>query len=353
MEAIGALKLTATPTFAEVDILKSQPGWVSLITIVVLLFLALTAMAYMTYYERKLIAYMQDRLGPTRTGFRGLLQPAADGVKLLFKEDIIPRGADRWVFFFAPIVVFVCALTSFMLIPLGGVWRLPFSPGWHVNLFLTDLNVGILVILALGGIGVYGIVLGGYASGNRYSLIGGLRSAAQVISYEIILGLSLVGVMLITGTLSLNGIVGWQHDNVWLVLLQPVAFVLYLVAAIAETNRAPFDLPEAENELTAGFHTEYSGFRFSMFFLGEYINMLVVSGLAATVFLGGYDFPIFPGPWWIFIKMLLFIFIYVWLRATLPRFRFDQLMGMAWKVMLPLCLLNILVTATITLLVSR
>ena len=338
--------------FAVVDVLGSQPGWLSAITVVVLLFIALTMMAYMTYYERKVIAFMQDRLGPTRTGPRGLLQPAADGLKLLFKEDIIPSGADRWVFFFAPVVVFVTALTAFMIIPLGGRAYIPVTAK-HVNLFLTDLNVGLLLILALGGIGVYGIILGGYASGNRYSLLGGLRSAAQVISYELVLGLALVGVMLLTGSLSLLGIVNWQQDHVWLIVFQPFGFLLYLVAAIAETNRAPFDLPEAENELVAGFHTEYSGFRFSMFFLGEYINMLVVSGVAATVFLGGWDGPFLPGPIWLFIKMLLFMFVYIWLRATLPRFRYDQLMGLAWKMLLPLTLANILVTATIKVIVDK
>jgi NADH-quinone oxidoreductase subunit H len=339
-------------TFAVVNVLSSQPGWLTAITIVVLLFIALTMMAYMTYYERKVIAFMQDRLGPTRTGPRGLLQPAADGLKLLFKEDIIPAGADRWVFFFAPIVVFVTALTAFMIIPLGGTAYIPFTSK-HVNLFLTDLNVGLLLILALGGIGVYGIILGGYASGNRYALIGGLRSAAQVISYELVLGLALVGAMLVTGSLSLLTIVNYQRDHTWLIVLQPAGFILYLISAIAETNRAPFDLPEAENELVAGFHTEYSGFRFSMFFLGEYINMLVVSGVAATVFLGGWDGPILPGPIWLFIKMLLFMFVYIWLRATLPRFRYDQLMGIAWKVLLPLTLANILVTATVKVLVDR
>lgn len=335
-----------------VDVLNSQPGWLTAITILVLLFIALTLMAYMTYYERKVIAFMQDRLGPTRAGPRGLLQPAADGIKLLFKEDIIPAGADRWVFFFAPIVVFVCAIASFMLIPLGGRAYVPFTT-LHFNLFLTDLNVGLLVILALGAIGVYGIILGGYASGNRYSLIGGLRSAAQVISYELILGFALTGALLFTQSLSLLDIVQWQRDHVWLIVVQPVGFVLYLIAAIAETNRAPFDLPEAENELVAGFHTEYSGFRFSLFFLGEYINMLVVSGIAATVFLGGWDGPLLPGPIWLFIKILLFMFVYIWLRATIPRFRYDQLMGIAWKVLFPLTLANILITATVKMAIDR
>jgi NADH-quinone oxidoreductase subunit H len=338
--------------FATVDVLNSQPGWLTVITIIVLLFIALTMMAYMTYYERKVIAFMQDRLGPTRSGPRGLLQPAADGVKLLFKEDIIPAGADRWTFFFAPILVFVCAIAAFMLIPLGGTAYIPFTDK-HVNLFLTDLNVGLLMILAFGSIGVYGIILGGYASGNRYSLIGGLRSAAQVISYELVLGLALVGAILFTQSLSLLDIVDWQRSHVWLIVVQPVGFILYLISAIAETNRAPFDLPEAENELVAGFHTEYSGFRFSMFFLGEYINMLVVSAIAATVFLGGWDGPLLPGPIWLFIKMLLFMFVYIWLRATLPRFRYDQLMGVAWKVLFPLTLANILVTATVKMIVNN
>jgi NADH-quinone oxidoreductase subunit H len=333
-------------------VLNSQPGWLTVITILVLLFIGLTMMAYMTYYERKVLAFMQDRLGPTRSGPRGLLQPAADGVKLLFKEDIIPAGADRWTFFFAPILVFVCAITAFMLIPLGGTAYVPFTDT-HVNLFLTDLNVGLLVILALGAIGVYGIILGGYASGNRYSLIGGLRSAAQVISYELVLGLALVGAILFTQSLSLLDIVNWQRSHVWLIVVQPVGFILYLISAIAETNRAPFDLPEAENELVAGFHTEYSGFRFSLFFLGEYINMLVASAIAATVFLGGWDGPILPGPIWLFIKMLLFMFVYIWLRATIPRFRYDQLMGVAWKVLFPLTLANILVTATVKMIVNN
>ncbi len=212
---------------------------------------------------------------------------------------------------------------------------------------------GLLLILAIGGVGVYGIILGGYASGNRYSLLGGLRSAAQVISYELVLGLSLVGVMLLTSSLSLLDIVNWQRAHVWIIVFQPFGFIFYLVSAIAETNRAPFDLAEAENELVAGFHTEYSGFRFSMFFLGEYINMLVVSGIAATVFLGGWDGPILPGPIWLFLKMMLFMFVYIWLRATIPRFRYDQLMGIAWKVLLPLTLANILVTATIKVIVDK
>jgi len=327
------------------------------IFMVVILFVLLTAMAYLTWAERKVLAKMQDRYGPTRTGPAGLLQPLADGIKLLAKEDIVPANADRYLFLFAPLITFVTAFASFAVIPFGlEVLTIPFI-NKKLSLFIADVNIGVLYILALSGMGVYGIVLGGYASGNRYSLLGGLRSAAQVISYEVILGLALMGAFLLTGTLSLRGITAWQQETIhpfglaflsfprWLVILQLPAFIIYLIAAIAETNRAPFDLPEAESELVGGFHTEYSGFRFSLYFLGEYVNMLVVSSIAAVVFLGGPAGPIFPGPFWLALKVALFIFLYFWLRATLPRFRYDQLMGLAWKLLLPLVLLNIVVTA--------
>ena len=318
----------------------------TLIFVVIVLFVLLTSMAYLTWAERKVLARMQDRLGPTRTGPFGLLQPLADGIKLLAKEDIVPANADRYMFLFAPLIPFITAFASFAVVPFGlETIPIPFSGGRHLSLFIADVNIGILFILAMTGMGVYGIVLGGYASGNRYSLLGGLRSAAQVISYEVILGLALMGSFLLTGTLSLRGITAWQQQNVWLVFVQLPAFVIYLIAAIAETNRAPFDLPEAESELVGGFHTEYSGFRFSLYFLGEYVAMLVVSSIAAIVFLGGPAGPILPGPVWMGLKVALFIFLYFWLRATLPRFRYDQLMGLAWKLLLPLVLLNIVVTA--------
>jgi len=318
----------------------------TLIFVVIVLGVLLTSMAYLTWAERKVLARMQDRLGPTRTGPFGLLQPLADGIKLLAKEDIVPANADRYMFLFAPLIPFITAFASFAVVPFGlETIPIPFSGGRHLSLFIADVNIGILFILAMTGMGVYGIVLGGYASGNRYSLLGGLRSAAQVISYEVILGLALMGCFLLTGTLSLRGITAWQQENVWLVVVQAPAFVIYLIAAIAETNRAPFDLPEAESELVGGFHTEYSGFRFSLYFLGEYVAMLVVSSIAAIVFLGGPAGPFLPGPIWMGIKVALFIFVYFWLRATLPRFRYDQLMGLAWKLLLPLVLLNIIVTA--------
>jgi NADH-quinone oxidoreductase subunit H len=320
----------------------------------------LIGMAYMTYFERKVMAAMQDRMGPTRTGPKGLLQPIADGIKLLGKEDLIPAHADKVVFFFAPLVVFVTALVAVAVIPFGGTIEVF---GRDVNLFITDLNVGALFVLAIGSAGVYGIILGAWASANRYSLLGGLRSAAQVISYEIILGLSLVGIFLITGSLSLRDILAAQQQPLeigplslsnWYILSQPLAFVLFLISAVAETNRAPFDLPEAETELVSGFHTEYSAFRFSFYFLGEYINMIVISLFASTLFLGGTSGPGSQEYWglgllWLVLKTVVFLFFYVWLRTTLPRFRFDQLMGIAWKVLLPLALLNIVITAFIRL----
>jgi NADH-quinone oxidoreductase subunit H len=327
--------------------------WVNLILMLVILFGVLTAMAYYTWAERKLIAAFQDRLGPMRTGPFGLLQPLADAVKLLTKEDLIPAGADKWLFFFAPVIAFVTAVVGFAVIPWGPGFELF---GFRVNGYLADVNVSLLFVLALGSVGVYGLILGGWASNNKYSLLGGLRAAAQVVSYELILGLALVGVVMLAQSLSLRDITLAQMDKTyffvlpgWFIFVQPLGFILYMIAAVAETNRAPFDLPEAETELVAGFHTEYSGFRFALFFLAEYINMIMVSAIASIMFLGGYDGPLVPGPHWLILKMLLFVFLYVWLRATLPRFRFDQLMGLAWKVLLPLCLLNVFVTAFVRL----
>lgn len=315
----------------------------------------LGAMAYMTWFERKVLARLQDRLGPTRTGPFGLLQPLADGVKLLSKEDIVPASADRLMFLIAPVASFILAPLGAAVIPFGDHITLF---GYRVNLYVANINIAALYVLALGSMGVYGIILGGYASGNRYSLLGALRSTAQVVSYEVVLGLSLIGVFILSGSLSLVDILREQQRTLsfgalqvpnWYILSQPLAFGLFLIAAVAETNRSPFDLPEAETELIGGFHTEYSGFRFSFFFLAEYINMIVVSLLASTVFLGGTDGPIASGVWWLLVKALVFLFFYVWLRATLPRFRYDQLMGLAWKVLLPLVLLNVALTGLIRL----
>ncbi|MGH2535222.1 MAG: NADH-quinone oxidoreductase subunit NuoH [Thermomicrobiales bacterium] len=337
-----------------------QPLWLTFIVAFIFMNVLLIGMAYMTLFERKVLAAMQDRMGPTRTGPKGILQPIADGIKLLGKEDLIPAAADKVVFYFAPLIIFVTAIVSVAVIPFGGTIQLF---GRDINLFAADLNVGALFVLAFGAIGVYGIILGAYASANRYSLLGGLRAAAQVVSYEIILGLSLVGVFILAGSLSLRDILLAQQSTIdigplsisnWYILSQPLAFVIYMIAAVAETNRAPFDLPEAETELVSGFHTEYSAFRFSFYFLGEYINMIIISLFASTIFLGGTSGPGSTEYWglgiiWLLAKTVLFLFFYVWLRGTLPRFRYDQLMGIAWKVLLPLVLVNIVLTAFIRL----
>lgn len=321
----------------------------------VLLNVLLGLMAYMTWIERKVMAVMQDRIGPNRTGPFGLLQPLADGAKLLAKEDLIPANADRRIFLIAPLISFVTAPLAAAVIPFGETINIFGIP---VNLYVSDVNVAVLYVLAMGSMGVYGIILGGYASANRYSLLGALRSAAQVISYEIILGLSLVGIFILSGSLSLVEIVQQQQQVLtfgpiqipnWYILSQPLAFVIFLIAAVAETNRIPFDLPEAETELISGFHTEYSGFRFSFYFLAEYISMIIVSLLASTLFLGGTDGPFVAGVWWLVLKAAIFLFFYIWLRTTLPRFRYDQLMGLAWKVLMPLVLINVALTGLIRL----
>ena len=309
----------------------------------------LVALVLVTWGERKLLARLQNRRGPTRTGPAGLLQSLADGLKHLAKEDIVPANADRWPFLLAPLIPFVTAFAALAVIPLG-LAALALPGGAALNPFVADVNIGLLFILATSGLGVYGIVLGGYASGNRYALLGGLRAAAQVISYELILGLALVGPILLTGTLSPRAIAAWQQGHPWLVVVQFPSFILYLIATLAETNRAPFDLPEAESELAGGYLIEYSGIRFLFFYLAEYLNMVVVAAVAATVFLGGAAGPLLPGPLWLALKVAALLFLAVWIRATLPRFRYDQLMGLAWKLLLPLALLNIVVTAAARLL---
>lgn len=307
----------------------------------VIIFGLLTGMAYMTWFERRAIGRMQLRLGPDRVGPGGLLQPLADAVKLFFKEDIHPAMADRFLYPLAPIISLVAALAAFAVVPVG-------PEGWIVPLVIQDMPVALLYLIGASSLGVYGVVLGGWSSGSKYALLGALRAGAQVVSYELILGMALVGVVLVSGTLSVGEIVAQQGRlGAPFVLLQPLGFVLYFIAAIAETNRAPFDLPEAESELVAGYHTEYSGFRFAMYFMAEYVNVITVSAIAATLFLGGWQGPVLPGPWWLFIKIALFAFVFVWLRATLPRLRYDQLMRLCWGVLLPLGLLNIALTAIV------
>jgi NADH-quinone oxidoreductase subunit H len=308
-----------------------------------------TGFAYMTLLERKLIARLQVRYGPNRVGPLGLLQPLADGVKLIFKEDITPAGADKVVFTLAPLMSLIAALIAYAVIPIGPDFTVF---GYLVQLHIADLDIGLLYLLAVSSLGVYGIVLAGWASNNKYSILGGLRSSAQMISYELGLGLSLVGVMMIIGSLRLIDVIEYQRF-IPLIFLQPLGFILYAISGIAETNRAPFDLPEAEQELVAGYHTEYSSMRFAMFFMAEYINMITVSSVATSVFLGGYyapfagffPFDLLPGPWWFFLKVFLLLCAFVWLRATLPRLRYDRLMRLGWTVLLPLGLLNVLLTA--------
>jgi NADH-quinone oxidoreductase subunit H len=332
-----------------------------LVKILVLLFLIiLPLISYLTLAERKILAFMQARLGPNRVGPWGLLQPIADVAKLLVKADSIPLRAVKWAFILAPCLVVGPAIIIFSVIPLGPRAGEDGGLSW----FITDVNTGLLFIVAMATIGVYGLIIGGWSSNNKFSLMGGLRSAAQMISYEVPQGLALVGPLLLAGTLSLVGIVEAQKaDGYWYVFPQILAFFIYMVAGVAETNRNPFDLPEAESELVAGFHTEYSGMRFALFFLGEYANMIVVSAVATTVFLGGWlrPFPneptlafldVVPGVVWFALKVFVFLFVYIWFRGTFPRYRFDQLMDLGWKWLIPLALANVALTGLIKLLVG-
>ena len=315
----------------------------ALVKSVIIIGFLLTAFAYLTLFERKVLGRMQVRIGPNRVGPMGLLQPLADGIKLFFKEDVSPVGADRWVYLIAPAISTMLALVAFAVIPVGPNINIF---GREVGLYLSDAGIGILYVLAISSLGVYGIALAGWSSNNKYSLIGGIRASAQMISYELTLGMSLMGVVMIAGSLSLLDVVEGQR-TVWNIFLQPLGFILYLIAGVAETNRAPFDLPEAETELVAGYHTEYSGMKFALFFMAEYINMVTVSSVATTMFLGGYHGPfnLLDGPWWFLLKVGLLLFFYVWLRATLPRLRYDRLMSFGWKVLLPLALANVVLTA--------
>jgi NADH-quinone oxidoreductase subunit H len=322
---------------------------VDVVRSLVIIFGLLTGMAYMTWFERRVISRLQIRIGPNRVGPTGLLQPVADALKLFFKEDLRPDMADRFLYPLAPGISLVAALAAFAVIPIGPTINIAGRP---VDLIVQDMPVALLYLIGASSLGVYGIVLGGWSSGSKYSLLGALRGGAQVVSYELVLGLALVGVVLVGGTLSIGEIVARQAESVPFVILQPLGFLLYFTAAIAETNRAPFDLPEAEQELVAGYHTEYSGFRFGMYYIAEYVNVLTVSAIAASVFFGGWTGPfnLLNGPWWLLIKMIVFAFVFVWLRATLPRLRYDQLMRLSWGVLLPLGLLNVLVTAVLVVL---
>ncbi|MDP9039192.1 MAG: NADH-quinone oxidoreductase subunit NuoH [Acidobacteriota bacterium] len=335
---------------------------ISVLKIAVVLVITLTAVAYTVLLERKVIGRMQNRWGPSRTGPFGLLQPLADGIKLFLKEDLMPLAVARPLFLLAPMIALSCALVSIAVVPFGALTTVH-----GVDIFeIANVNIGLLVILGITSIGVYGIALSGWASNNKYSLLGSLRATAQVISYELALGLSLVGVVLRAGSLNLRTIVDSQSAHgalSWNILggFQLLGFFIYLMAAYAETNRAPFDLPEAETELVAGYHTEYSSMKFAMFFMAEYANMITVSCVATLLFFGGASspfghlIPAFGGPivqailpiFWFVFKILCFLFLYIWVRSTLPRFRYDQLMSFGWKFLLPLAMLNIIATSLV------
>jgi NADH-quinone oxidoreductase subunit H len=390
---------------------------VSVIKIAVLLLLTLTALAYLTWFERKVVAHIQSRWGPYFVGPHGLLQPLADGVKFLFKEDVIPPAADKFIYLLAPFLALSLALTTLALIPIGPATI--HILGHPTQLVIANSDIGLLFLFAITSIGVYGVALAGWSSNSKYSLLGGLRSSAQMISYEVALTVSVVGVLLLSGTFNLSQLVESQQGRYWHVLPrwhifpQIVGFFCYLVAAIAETNRVPFDLPEAETELVAGFHTEYSSFKFAMFFMAEYANMITVACLATLLFLGGWlpflpgswawthyipgaafviggvallqdtvrklrgihrialsvislvvvaigygclhawVIPIIEGPFWFLFKVFLILFFYVWARGTLPRFRYDQLMNFGWKLLLPVAIANLVVTAFIVMVLNR
>src|SRR6266571_3012067 len=319
----------------------------------IVIFALLTAFAYMTLIERRVVAKMQGRLGPNRAGPFGLFQPLADAIKMAFKEQIVPSQAKKVTYLIAPVISVIVALSAFAVVPIGNNW----IDGKHTvwDPFIADINVCLLWILSISSLAVYGIVLGGWSSGNRYSLLGSLRSAAQMVSYETSLGLALSGTLMWAGTLSMVGIIHAQlNQGIWFILAQPLGFVVYIIAGIAEVNRAPFDLPEAEQELTAGYLTEYSGLRWSLYQMAEYINMITVSSVAATLFFGGWSFfglglERIPGVSILIflVKVAFFLFLFIWIRATLPRIRYDRLMRLGWQLLLPLAVLNIVITATV------
>jgi NADH-quinone oxidoreductase subunit H len=330
---------------------------VSVIKSLIVLVVLLTAVAYTVWLERKVVGHIQNRWGPTRVGPFGLMQPLADGVKLLFKEDLTPPHVYKPLFVAAPMMSLIFALTSIAVIPFGNSITIF---GFSIPLQITDLNIGLLMILGVTSLGVYGVALAGWSSNNKYSLLGGLRASAQMVSYEISLGLSLVGILIQTGSFSLRDIVNAQGGTYWGFIPrwnifhgQFIGFFIYLIAAYAETNRIPFDLPEAETELVAGYHTEYSSMKFACYFMAEYANMITVACLATLLFFGGWHGPLFGPPllqallplFWFGAKVFGFLFLYIWVRGTLPRFRYDQLMAFGWKFLLPLAIANLVATA--------
>jgi len=353
MSSIGLLTDIDNPTLSDFG---HDPGWVIALKAVMIFLVLVLLTLFNIWWERRVVARMQHRIGPNVHGPFGLLQSLADGVKLALKEDITPKAADKVVFILAPVIAVVPAFVAFSVIPFGPVVTIPFTDT-QTPLQLTDMPVAVLFVLAIASIGIYGIVLGGWSSGSTYSLLGGLRSSAQMISYEVAMGLALVAVFLYAGSMSTSQIVAAQ-DDVWFGFVLVPSFVIYMIAMVGETNRAPFDLPEAEGELVGGFHTEYSSLKFALFFLAEYINMATVSALATTLFLGGWRAP-WPisiwdganeGYWpfvWFMLKVLFFIFIFIWLRGSLPRLRYDQFMAFGWKWLIPASIVWIVAVATI------
>ncbi len=326
--------------------------WV--IKAVLLTFLLITGFAYTTFYERKLAARIQVRIGPNRVGPGGWLQPAADGIKLIFKEEFIPAKADKVLFILSPIITVIPALVIMAVIPWGETVNVF---GREVFLGIADINVGVLYIMSVASIAVYGITLAGWSSNNKYSMMGGLRSAAQMVSYELALGLAFVPAIMLAGSMSIGDIIDAQR-GVWFVVWQPIGFLIFLLAGLAEVNRAPFDIPEAEQELTAGYHTEYSGMKFSLFFMAEYIKMAAVSAIGAALFFGGYLGPFVDrlpwlGPFYLILKILIGLGVMIWIRATLPRIRYDRLMSFGWKVLLPLALANVFITAIVVVILDN
>ena len=299
--------------------------------------------AYLTLAERKFLGYLQVRLGPNRVGTWGLLQPIADGIKSFVKEDIIPTNADKPVYVIAPMISFVAALSMFAVIPFGESVTLF---GREIKLVIADVDIGILYIFAMGTLGEYGIVLGGWSSGNKYAILGALRAAAQMISYEVALGLIVIGTIILSGSLRLTEIVEAQRD-VWFIVYQPFAFLLYIVAALAEINRTPFDMPESESELACGFNIEYSSMKFALFMIAEYAHLVTVAALTTTLFLGGWLGPVLPGPVWFILKTCGMIFVFIWIRGTYPRMRYDHIMKFGWKFLFPAALANVVITAFI------
>ena len=319
---------------------------------IALILFGIVGFAYTTYYERRALARIQTRIGPNRAGPAGLLQPVADAIKLIFNEELIPTKADKFLFLLAPVLTVLPSLIIWAVIPWGTSITLF---GREISLYLADINVGVLYLMAVASIAVYGIVIAGWSSNSKYPLLGGLRATAQIISYELSLGLAFVGPILIANSMSLIQIVEKQQETAWFIILQPLGFVIFFLAVLAEVNRAPFDMPEAEQELVGGYHTEYSGMKFALFFMAEYIKMIAVSAIAATLFLGGYSGPWVEslpwlGPFYLLIKIIILLFVFIWIRGTLPRFRYDRLMAFGWKIMLPAALINVFLTAVVIML---